>query len=145
MASIEDLLRDIADALRDNTDTLKAMTAAAKKATGGSASSTSRTAKDDTEDGDDKPASGRKPRATKTKAPSAKDMSTATTKFLEIDDEDEYEKRKAIIKKIVGKYDVAKMSEIPEEDRAEAMDLLQIAIDGGNPFPRRQRDDDDVA
>lgn len=146
MASIEDLLRDIADALRDNTDTLKSMTAAAKKANGGaSASTSSRSTKDD--DGDDgKAASGRKPRTTKPKAPTAKELGAATTAFLEIEDEEVYEERKGVIKKILAKFDAPKMSEIAEEDRAAAMELLQISIDGGNPFPgRARRDEEDFA
>lgn len=138
--SIETALADVAEALRENSELLKGLTASAKS--GGTAKATTK-AKD--EDGDGEGEKATRKRATKPKVPTAKELSTATTNWLEVDDEDEYERRKGIVKKIVAKFDAAKMSEVEEGDRAEALELLNQAIDGKNPFKKARDEDDDVA
>lgn len=135
--SIEKLLEDLTDAIRENTETQKTFLAAAKGRTseGGKAA-----VKDEDEE---KP---KRTRTAKVKVPTSKELGTKTSAFLEVEDEDEYENRKSIIKKIVSKFDAAKMSEIEEDNRLEAMELLDIAISGKDPFKKaRSRDDDDVA
>ena len=138
--SIEKALADVAEALRENSELLKGLTASAKS--GGTAKATTK-AKD--EDGDGEGEKTARKRTTKPKVPTAKELSTATTNWLEVDDEDEYERRKGIVKKIVAKFDAAKMSEVEEGDRAEALELLNQAIDGKNPFKKARDEDDDVA
>ena len=138
--SIETALADVAEALRENSELLKGLTASAKS--GGTAKATTK-AKD--EDGDGEGEKATRKRATKPKVPTAKELSTATTNWLEVDDEDEYERRKGIVKKIVAKFEAAKMSEVEEGDRAEALELLNQAIDGKNPFKKARDEDDDVA
>lgn len=138
--SIEKALVDVAEALRENSELLKGLTASAKS--GGTAKATTK-AKD--EDGDGEGEKTTRKRTTKPKVPTAKELSTATTNWLEVDDEDEYERRKGIVKKIVAKFDAAKMSEVEEGDRAEALELLNQAIDGKNPFKKARDEDDDVA
>ena len=138
--SIEKALADVAEALRENSELLKGLTASAKS--GGTAKATTK-AKD--EDGDGEGEKPTRKRTTKPKVPTAKELSTATTNWLEVDDEDEYERRKGIVKKIVAKFDAAKMSEVEEGDRAEALELLNQAIDGKNPFKKARDEDDDVA
>lgn len=138
--SIEKALADVAEALRENSELLKGLTASAKS--GGTAKATTK-AKD--EDGDGEGEKTTRKRTTKPKVPTAKELSTATTNWLEVDDEDEYERRKSIVKKIVAKFDAAKMSEVEEGDRAEALELLNQAIDGKNPFKKARDEDDDVA
>lgn len=138
--SIEKALADVAEALRENSELLKGLTASAKS--GGTAKATTK-AKD--EDGDGEGEKTTRKRTTKPKVPTAKELSTATTNWLEVDDEDEYERRKGIVKKIVAKFDAAKMSEVEEGDRAEALELLNQAIDGNNPFKKARDEDDDVA
>ena len=143
--SVEKALEDLADAVRENTEVLKSMTAAAKASTSGAGRSSSTKEKDKDEgDGDgDKPKRTRA--SSKPKVPTAKELGAKTSAYLEVDDEDEYETRKGIIKKIIGKFDAPKMSEIAEEDRAEAMELLETAISGKDPFKKSRRDDDDMA
>lgn len=136
--SIEKALAEVAEALRENSELLKGLTASAKT---GAAKTTAKD-KDEGEGDGDKP---KRTRTTKPKVPTAKELSTATTNWLEVDDEDEYERRKGIVKKIVAKFDAAKMSEVEEGDRAEALDLLNQAIDGKNPFKKSRDEDDDVA
>lgn len=138
--SIEKALADVVEALRENSELLKGLTASAKS--GGTAKATTK-AKD--EDGDGEGEKTTRKRTTKPKVPTAKELSTATTNWLEVDDEDEYERRKGIVKKIVAKFDAAKMSEVEEGDRAEALELLNQAIDGKNPFKKARDEDDDVA
>lgn len=138
--SIEKALADVAEALRENSELLKGLTASAKS--GGTAKATTK-AKD--EDGDGEGEKTTRKRTTKPKVPTAKELSAATTNWLEVDDEDEYERRKGIVKKIVAKFDAAKMSEVEEGDRAEALELLNQAIDGKNPFKKARDEDDDVA
>ena len=138
--SIEKALADVAEALRENSELLKGLTASAKS--GGTAKATTK-AKD--EDGDGEGEKTTRKRTAKAKVPTAKELSTATTNWLEVDDEDEYERRKGIVKKIVAKFDAAKMSEVEEGDRAEALELLNQAIDGKNPFKKARDEDDDVA
>lgn len=138
--SIEKALADVAEALRENSELLKGLTASAKS--GGTAKATTK-AKD--EDGDGEGEKPTRKRTAKPKVPTAKELSTATTNWLEVDDEDEYERRKSIVKKIVAKFDAAKMSEVEEGDRASALELLNQAIDGKNPFKKARDEDDDVA
>ena len=138
--SIEKALADVAEALRENSELLKGLTASAKS--GGTAKAATKT-KDEDGDGDGEKTTRK--RTTKPKVPTAKELSTATTNWLEVDDEDEYERRKSIVKKIVAKFDAAKMSEVEEGDRAEALELLNQAIDGKNPFKKARDEDDDVA
>lgn len=138
--SIEKALADVAEALRENSELLKGLTASAKS--GGTAKATTK-AKD--EDGDGEGEKPTRKRTAKPKVPTAKELSTATTNWLEVDNEDEYERRKSIVKKIVAKFDAAKMSEVEEGDRAEALELLNQAIDGKNPFKKARDEDDDVA
>lgn len=135
--SIEKILEELVDAVKENSELLRGMTAKAKGALD-KADTTGKAASGDTTE--------KKTRATKPKAVSSKEISDATKGYLDVSDDDEYESRKEIVKKIVGKYDVAKVSEIEDPaDRIEAMGLLQIAIAGDDPFPkssRRSRDDD---
>ena len=138
--SIEKALADVTEALRENSELLKGLTASAKS--GGTAKATTK-AKD--EDGDGEGEKTTRKRTAKPKVPTAKELSTATTNWLEVDDEDEYERRKGIVRKIVAKFDAAKMSEVEEGDRAEALELLNQAIDGKNPFKKARDEDDDVA
>ena len=138
--SIEKALADVAEALRENSELLKGLTASAKS--GGTAKATTK-AKD--EDGDGEGEKTTRKRTTKPKVPTAKELGAKTSAYLEVDDEDEYERRKGIVKKIVAKFDAAKMSEVEEGDRAEALELLNQAIDGKNPFKKARDEDDDVA
>lgn len=132
--SLEKAVEELAEAVRENNELLRGMTAKAKAATGGTTSK----AKD--EDGETKP---KTTRASKPKAVSSKEISDKTKEFLDVSDDDEYEERKLIVKKIVKKYGVEKVSEIESaDDRTEAMALLLIAIAGDDPFPKRSRDDD---
>lgn len=161
--SLESQLAELTEAVRENSELLKFMTSHARKADGDKdGGSRSRTSKDEEEDdgkektttrrrssakdnkdddGDDGKTTSRG-RSAKVKVPTSKEISAATTKYLEVDDQDEYDHRREIILKIVDKFGVKKMSEIEEDDRTEAMDLLNQALEGKNPFKRSRRDDD---
>lgn len=139
--SIEKALAELTEALRENSELLRTMTAKAKAsvASTGDSGKSSRSSEDGEDEGK---GSGRKGRTAKPKLITAKEIGAKTSEFLEVENEDEYERRKTIIKKIVGKYEVQKMSEIADEDRAEANELLDRAIAGEDPFKRSRRDDD---
>lgn len=137
--SIEKALAELTEAVQENNELLRGLTAKAKAET---SKSSAKTPTKDEGDEEEKP---KRTRTTKPKVPTAKELSTATTNWLEVENEDEYDRRKGIIKKIVTKFEAAKMSEIAEEDRAEALDLLNQAIDGKDPFKKARRDDDDMA
>lgn len=86
----------------------------------------------------------------KAKAPTPADMTKATTDFLEVDDDEEYATRRDLVKKILAKYDAKKMSEVAEDDRQAALDIL-TSYKAGDPTgleedePKRRSRDDDMA
>lgn len=84
---------------------------------------------------DDKPATKPVEKKTTAKPPKVAtpaEMAKATTDFLEVEDEDEYNARRALVKRIVSAHEVKKMSEIPEADRQKALDAL-TAHKAGEP------------
>lgn len=76
-----------------------------------------------------KPAADKAP--PKRKVPTPAEMAKATTDFLEVEDEGEYNKRRALVKAIVNKHGVKKMSEIEEGERIAASDAL-VAYKAGD-------------
>lgn len=141
--SLEDLLKENTAALNRNSDLLEGITNAAKA----NLKNSTATPKDEVE----KPAS--KPRAKATdkpaKAPTVKEVTDQTKEFLEVDSDDEYNERRAFVKKIVGKFGAEKMSELEEGDRRAALDYL-VAYKAGDATdldeeedekPRRRDDD----
>ena len=51
-------------------------------------------------------------------------MADATVNFLEVDDDEEHDARRTLVKAIVAKHGVKKMSEIPEAERQQALDAI---------------------
>lgn len=142
--SLEEALKANTEALNRNSELLEFLTSKARDGLTGKdeAAKPAKASAKETED--KKPAS--RSRATKAaKAPTAKEMSEATTKFLDVDDENEYKDRRDLVKQIVDKFGVKKMSEIEEEDRQTALDYLEAYKNGDDPFADEARKDDDLA
>lgn len=122
--ALEDKIEALTAALNRNSDLLEGLTA---KAAAGAAKVTNNAASD-SEKPADAPKRGRPAKEEtapkKAKAPTPEEMATATKNFLEVDDEDEYSKRRALVKRIIAKHEVAKMSEIAAEQRQGALDAL---------------------
>ncbi|MEN3144581.1 hypothetical protein ABDF71_21565 [Ochrobactrum sp. WV_118_8] len=142
--SIEEALKANTEALNRNSELLEFLTSKARDGLTGKDESTKPAKASAKETEEKKPAS--RSRSTKApKAPSAKDMSEATTNFLDVDDEGEYKDRRDLVKQIVDKFGVKKMSEIEEEDRQTALDFLDTYKNGDDPFAEDARKDDDLA
>lgn len=80
-----------------------------------------------------------KPKATrgrtaKAKPPTVKEIQQKTTDYLDVDDDAEYEERAELITRIVKHFGVEKMSEIGDDDRTLAMQMLDAAVAGDDPF-----------
>ena len=127
--ALEDEIKALTAAMNRNSDLLEGLTA---KAAAGAAAKTS-TVADKPKDADPeeaprgrgrppKEAAADKPKAKK--APTEKEMADATVEFLEVDDDDEHDARRALVKAIIAKHGVKKMSEIAEADRQKALDAL---------------------
>lgn len=126
--SLEEALATLTKAVEKNNELLAVLTSKAK----GSAPAPDSKAKSDDSGEADPPARGRgRPpgSANKPKAPSAADMKKAVTEFLEKagDDDEEYNSRKAVVKKIIAKFEATKFTEFPEEHRVEALKILAKA------------------
>lgn len=91
-------------------------------------------AKDDEKKGEEEAPKRRSRAAAAPKAPTAKEMAEHTTKFLEVEDEDEFEARRALVKKLLAHFDAPKMSEIDEDKRQSALDALTAYKAGDDPF-----------
>jgi len=114
--SLEEALVDHTAALRENSDLLRVLTGKAKAGladAGGKAA-----------DSADKPATTRGRASPKAKAPTTAQMKEAAEKYLDVQDEAQYSLRRDNIKSIVKKFDATKFTEIAEENRQAALDLL---------------------
>jgi len=131
--SLEAALAEHTSALKENTELLRVLTG--KASAGVAAASASNSNKGD--GAADKPT-----RARKAKAPSAADMKAAAEKYLDVQNEDQYATRRANLKSIVEKFGAPKFTEIPEEKRQDALDLL--AEFEKNESRDVAEDDDDV-
>jgi hypothetical protein len=85
----------------------------------------------------------------KEKAPSIDEMKLKATSFLEdATDDSDYDERREALKKLTARFKAAKFSEIPENQRQDALDeLREIAENWGKEEPprrRRSEEDDDV-
>lgn len=155
--SLEEALKANTDALNRNNELLEFMTSAARNGLAAKGESPkaepakgepskAETTKPDAEEA----APTRRRRAAAPKPPKAlstKEMADATTKFLDVDDEDEYKARRELVKKIVDRLGVKKMSEIEEDDRQGALDKLEAFRAGDDPFEGEDDggDEDDLA
>jgi len=127
--ALEDEIKALTAALNRNSDLLEGLTA---KAAAGAAAKTSAPAEkpkdvevEDAPRGRGRPpkeAAAEKPKAKR--APTEKEMADATVEFLEVDDDDEHDARRALVKRIIASHGVKKMSEIPEAERQKALDAL---------------------
>lgn len=127
--SIEAAIAELTAAVKENTEELRFLTSAARD---GAAKNSARTTTKPAEEAE-KPTRSRS-RSTKEKVPTVKEISDATKSFLDVDDQNEYEDRKDIVKRIVEKFKAKKMSEIDDKNRAEAMRMLDVAKAGDDPF-----------
>lgn len=95
----------------------------------------------------EKPKTTRAPRgsAKKDKVPSTADLKKAAESFLDKagNDEDDYNERRAHLKKVVAKYDAPRFTEIAEDDRAAAIAMLNDFDKGSDDEGGRGKDEDD--
>lgn len=143
--SLEAKIEALTEALKENTDLLKALTAKAKAST---STESKATAKDE-DDGDEKPAarstSRTRGRPKKEKAPTVAAVKKAAQDFLDVEDEDEYAERRKFIKKLTAKYGAAKMTEIDEDKRADALKDIETYCAGDEvDFGKNDDEDDDI-
>lgn len=146
--SLEKEIAELREAVKENSELLKFLTSKARDGLTEKAEKPAAKATAAKEEKDEKPASRSRASSSsskKTKAPTAKDMSEATTKFLDVDDEPEYKDRRELVMQIVEKYGVKKMSEIEEDDRQTALDMLEAWKAGDDPFAGEGGKDDDLA
>lgn len=136
--SIEDQLAALTAAVKENTEVQKGILA---KISGAAPTSTAAADKASTEKTETAPAEtkpkGRGRAAAEPKAPkipTVKELSDKTTGYLDVEDDAEYEERAALVIKITEYFSVKKMSEIGDDDRTEAMEMLEAAIAGDDPF-----------
>lgn len=140
--SIEDHLAALTAAVKDNTDVQKAILAKIGGTMTAAAAVTDK-APEKTVASDDKPKTrGRAAGATKPKVPTIKEIQDKTTGFLDVADDAEYEERAAVVVAITEKFGVKKMSEIDDDDRAKAMEMLEAAIAGDDPFSGEEAQED---
>lgn len=130
--SLEENLEVLTAALNRNSDLLEGLTAKAKA--GVAASTGGKTEKADKADAEEeKPRRTRKPVADKKeKAPTVAEMKKAAEAFLDVDGEDEYNDRRALVRAIADYFEAGKFTEIDAKDRALASKLLAMAADGEN-------------
>ena len=62
------------------------------------------------------------------------EMIEIVTKFGDVESDEEYDARRDFIKKVVAKFDVKSMRQIPEDQRQKAVDMLEAFKAGDNPF-----------
>ncbi len=139
--SLEDKIDAMTAALNRNSDLLEVLTGRAEKGLANKAEA--ETKKPVEEEAPKrtrsaKPAEEEAPKRTrsaaKEKAPTPKEMGEATTTFLDVEAEDEFEARRALVKKLLAHFDAPKMSEIEESKRQSALDALAAYKAGDDPF-----------
>jgi len=144
--SLEASIKELTEAVNRNNELLEFMTSAARKGINEKSTATTDAAPSEKAT-DTEAAPKRTRRKAAPKAPSTKDMAEATTKFLDVDDEEEYKARRELVKKIVDRLGAKKMSEIEEGDRQGALDMLEAFKNGDDPFAGDDEGegDDDLA
>lgn len=130
--SLEDKISALVAALQENTDVQKAVLATIQGAKAGGTAPADK----DTDKEADKPKATRAARgsAKAAKPPSVKEIQDKTLAWIDVDDDAEYEERAALVVQIADHFGVKKMSEIGDDDRALAMQMLDAAIAGDDPF-----------
>ena len=134
--SLEEKIDALTAALNRNSDLLEGLTA--KAASAQSVKAAEKPAEKPADEKVTEPAKrGRPAKAEKPKkAPTEAEMVDATKKFMNVEAEDEYRARVDFVKSVVAKYGVQKMSHIPEEHRAAALESLEN-------YRRGEPDDED--
>ena len=138
--SLEDKIDTLTKALDRNSDLLEILTAKAKASSETKPIPAAATEPPKAAAAEEAPKRGRPAKAAAekpakaAKVPTPAEMSKATTDFLEVDAEDEYNARRDLVKKILGHFESKKMSEIAEADRQKALDMLSAYKAGDDPF-----------
>lgn len=140
--SIEAKLDALTAAVTELTEVMKSgMTG---KTTVAASSKDDDKSKDKDDDGD-KPRTTRT-RSTKAKAPTESDMKKAAESFLDKagNDEDNYNDRRAHLKKVVSKFDAERFTAIAEGDREDALKALAAFDDKDESKGRGKDVDEDI-
>lgn len=156
--SIEEALAGLTKALERNSDLLESLTNKAKTAAAkaeeqpkaeekadDAPTKRTRTTAGAAENSDAAPTKRTRATAKSEKVPTEAQMAEATKEFCDVEPEDEYEERRALVKKILAHFGVEKMSHIEPESRNEALGMLEAYKNGDDPFPKKRRRDDDMA
>jgi hypothetical protein len=86
----------------------------------------------------------RKPgRPPKAKPITEADLRSAFGSYMANDDEDEKDRRKAKVKKMLKFMGAEKVTEVPEERRQEVLDHLAVLVAGGTPSYEVEQEDED--
>jgi hypothetical protein len=90
------------------------------------------------------PAEKRKPgRPPKAKPITEADLRAAFGSYMANDDEDEKDRRKAKVKKMLKHMGYEKVTELPDDRRQECLDHLAVLVAGGTPSYEVEDEDED--
>lgn len=127
---LEENIEALTKALNRNSDLLEGLTAKAQSAVEGGS-------KGKSDDEDEKPKGrGRKPAAAKKeKNPTIAEMKKEAETYLDVEEEDEYNERRQVVRAVADFYDAAKFTEIAAKDRLTAVKIIKMAAAGENVDP----------
>lgn len=135
--AIEDLLTGLTTALNRNSDLLEKVLTAGKAGSPGQPTGEKANPPRAAEQPSDAKAATKAPAApkgaSKTKAPTEADIRSAFGSYLSVEARDEREARKANVKAILDHFGVNKATELPEENRAEAIGYINAFANGETP------------
>lgn len=143
--AIEEALVALTAELKRNSDLLEILTSKAKAGIAKPAEEAKKAEEDEApkkaaakDEGEEEAPKTRRTRAPKEDAPkkskavSVAELKKVTEKYLDVDDENEYATRRKFIKGIITKFDAPKMTEIADEHRNEAYEMVVAAMKGEN-------------
>jgi hypothetical protein len=88
----------------------------------------------------DESSAGKKPSNAKAKVPTEDDIRKVFGEFMRVDDEEDREKRKTFVKNVLKEYGVAKATDLKDEDRQSAIDVV---LDEGKRLAKKAKADED--
>lgn len=137
--ALEDKIDALTAALNRNSDLLEVLTSKARSAQADpkkedDAPKGRASTKDEEKKPEEEAPKRRTRAAAAPKAPTTKEMADKTTEFLDVEEDDEFQARRDLVKKLLAHFDAPKMSEIDEAKRQSALDALEAYKAGDDPF-----------
>ena len=130
---LEKQLSENTDALRENTEMVKQHTELLIKLTSQGKEVQKGEASTKADSDAEKPAKRGRPK--KEKAPTIAEMKKIGTEYVDVEDEDEYNERRTLVRAIAEYFEVEKFSEIASKDRLTAKKIIEAAASGENVDP----------